>query len=297
MSCFKRYQQGALLWMIGLVVLSGCVSVKSSKQLRPLQGTYGTYAAAPRLPNGRIDTERLVSELRLVHAQTYNFLIHQRDTDWDDLKVFLPKVRNDAIHVWVTLVPPSEPPASMPFKLDYLRWAVEIAKLSLIEPNLIAWSIDDFSYDAPVFTEVYLRNMTSEAHAINPRLAFIPCIYYKQIQNPKLIAKYKPVIDGILFPYRNESVKTNLSDWNSLPSEIANLRDHFGPSVPIFVDVYATKHSRLNDSTPEYVRHVMTIAHEKADGILVFCHQYKDKNPAKYTVVKELFETWESKQH
>jgi hypothetical protein len=76
MSYFKRYQQGTLLWLIGLVVLSGCVSVKPSKQLRLLQGTYGTYAAAPRLANGRIDTERLVSELRLVHAQTYNFLIH-----------------------------------------------------------------------------------------------------------------------------------------------------------------------------------------------------------------------------
>jgi len=182
----------------------------------------------------------------------------------------------------------------MPYKLDYERWAKEIAQLSLEEPNLVAWSIDDFSYDAPVFTEAYLRNMTSKAHAINPHLAFIPCIYYKHIQNPKLIAKYKPVIDGILFPFRNESVKTNLSDWESLPSEIANLRDHFGPTIPIFVDVYATKHSRLNDSSLEYVRHVMTIAHEKADGILVFCHQYETKNPAKYSVVKELFENWES---
>jgi len=294
MSYFKRNRIGILVWIVSFVVLGGCATVQSSIQTRLLQGTYGTYAAAPRLVSGRIDTDRLVNELRLVHAQTYNFLIHERATDWDDLKVFLPKVRNYPIHIWVTLVPPSEPPTSMPYKLDYERWAKEIAQLSLEEPNLVAWSIDDFSYDAPVFTEAYLRNMTSKAHAINPHLAFIPCIYYKQIQNPKLIAKYKPVIDGILFPFRNESVKTNLSDWESLPSEIANLRDHFGPTIPIFVDVYATKHSRLNDSTPEYVRHVMTIAHEKADGILVFCHQYETKNPAKYSVVKELFENWES---
>jgi len=199
----------------------GCATQRSkseagqSARIKLLSGTFGTYDAEPRFPNHRVDTDRLVSELVKVKANTYNFLIHHRPTDWDDLQLFLPKARANHIKVWVTLVPPSEPPFAEPFQLDFLRWGIELAKLSLQEPSLVAWSIDDFSYDAKIFTEEYIAKMVEDSHAINPQLAFVPCLYFKQMK-PALVEKYRPYVDGILFPYRHEMGQRNLTDWDTL---------------------------------------------------------------------------------
>ncbi len=256
-----------------------------------LRSIFGTYDAEPRKADKRVDVDRLVTELVKIRANTYNFLVHHQSNDWEDLKLFLPKARENHIKVWITLVPPSEPPYSQPFGLDFDAWGRAIAQLSLQETNLVAWSIDDFSYDAPIFTSAYLKAMVDDSHGINPRLAFVPCMYYHQMK-PARVAKYRPFVDGILFPYRHEMSQSNLSEWDTLDKEIAAFRQWFGPTVPIVVDVYATKHSKLNDSTPEYVRQVMTIAHQRADGVIIFCHQYQDRSPDKYAVIKTLFDQW-----
>lgn len=279
------------------IVIAGCASqgkfreAAQTARVKPLLGTFGTYDAEPRKPDARVDVDRLVAELVTIKAETYNFLIYHGSNDWQDLKLFLPKARENNIKVWVTLVPPSEPPPSEPFRLDYQRWAVEIATLSVKEPNLVAWSIDDFSYDSKIFTVEYIKKMVEGSHSINPKLAFVPCLYFKQMK-PALVEKYRPCIDGIIFPYRHEMGKVNLSDWDTLEKEVASFRQSFGPSVPVIVDVYATKHSQLGDSTPEYVRQVMTVSHGCADGVLIYCHQYEDKSPKKYHVIKTLFNQW-----
>ena len=261
-----------------------------------LRNVFGTYDAEPRLPDGHVDVEKLVNELVTVRANTYNFLVWRAATDWEDLQRFLPRVRQHPIRIWVTLVPPSESPPhtrqySEPFRLDYVRWAVEIARLSLQETNLVAWSLDDFSYDGKTFTVEYTARMIGESRAINPRLAFVPCLYYGHI-TPPLAEKYGPFVDGVLFPYRHEMGKRNLSDWDTLEREIAVVRERFQGKVPVFLDVYATKHSQLNDSSPEYVEQVMTLGRRFADGVLVYQHQYEATSPAKYRVVKKLFERW-----
>ena len=269
-----------------------------ARRISSLQGTYGTYDAEPRRPDGRVDVERLVAELVAIRANTYNFLVWRAASDWEDFKLFLPRARAKGIRVWVTLVPPSESPPhtrqySEPFRLDYQRWAVEIAKLSVQEPNLAAWSLDDFSYDSKTFTPEYMRQMIEASRRINPRFAFVPCLYYDHI-TPQLAEKYRPFVDGILFPYRHESGKRNLSQWDTLASELARVRERFGSGVPVFVDVYATRHSQLKDSTAEYVEQVMNIGRRTADGVLIFCHQCQDSSPEKYQVIKDLFNRWAS---
>jgi len=289
-------------WKFGIIAVCAlcfcgcathCSKLESAQpdRFKLLSGTFGTYDAEPRLANHRVDTDRLVAELVKVKANTYNFLIHHAPTDWEDLQIFLPKALANHIKVWVTLVPPSEPPFAEPFQLDFQRWGIELAKLSLRERNLIAWSIDDFSYDAKIFTSDYLAKMVGDSHTVNPKLAFVPCLYFHQM-TPERVAKYRPIIDGILFPYRHEMGQRNLTDWDTLEKEVAVFRQDFGPSVPVIVDVYATKHSQLNDSSPEYVRQVMTISHRSADGVLIFCHQYEDKSPEKYHVIQSLFDQW-----
>lgn len=282
-------------WLCG--VSTSHASDARADRARAVRGCYGTYALPPRVgKEHRVDVARLIAELVDLRADTYNWLIHARPTDWDDLKLFLPRAREKGIRVWVTIVPPSEQPPknpayAEPYRLDFERWGVEIAKLSLAEPNLAVWSLDDFTHNLPILTPERMRGIISGARAINPRLAFVPCCYFPKIQ-PKFLADYRDCLDGILFPYRAESAKINLTDPTHVASEVERIRAAAGPSLPVIVDVYATRHSRLGDSTPDYVRAVMTDARKSADGVLVYCHQDPRTQRAKYDVIKELFREW-----
>jgi hypothetical protein len=301
---FPRVKHIVFGLFILLAVTDGCRTPEGAARRAQaarcaiLSGTFGTYDAEPRTADGRVDIERLVSELVQIKANTYNFLVWRATNDWEDFKLFLPKAREKGIKVWVTLVPPSESPPhtrnySEPFQLDYQRWAEEIARLSLREPNLVAWSLDDFSYDSKTFTVEYMEKMIGDSRRINPRLAFVPCLYYGHIK-PQLAETYLPFVDGILFPYRHESGKRNLSQWDTLEKELATVKQRFGGTVPVFLDVYATRHSQLNDSTAEYVEQVMKIGRRCADGVLIYQHQYEATSPEKYGVIKALFQRWAS---
>jgi len=261
---------------------------------RSLRSSWGTYDGEPRRPDGLVDVERLVRELVELRANTYNWLIWHRATDWDDLKRFLPAARAKGIRVWVCLVPPSESPPhtsnySEPFQLDYHRWGVEIAKLSLREPNLVAWTIDDFTHNLKFYNPQRLREILDATRKINPKLAFAPCSYFPRI-TPRFARDYQGLLDGLLFPYRHESSGANLTDASLVEEEVKRIRQVMGPSVAIVVDVYASAHGRLGSSTPEYVRQVMTAAKRSADGVHVYCHQ--NPKTEKYRIIKDLFHTW-----
>lgn len=159
------------------------------------------YDAEPRLPNKRVDVDRLTARLQELGATTYYWLIHHAKTDWDDLNLFLPKAREAGIDVWVYLVPPSEDAAHMePFRLDYPRWAEEIARLSVEQPNLTAWVIDDFYANHKLFTPAYLRQMRERSQPINPRLAFLPLMYFGEMRE-SFLNDYRNVIDGVVVAY------------------------------------------------------------------------------------------------
>lgn len=255
-----------------------------------LEGILGTYANPPRLKNERVDRQKLLKELEDIQANTYNWLVWTKTTDWDDLKLFLPQAQKKNIRVWVTLVPPSESKpiakySSEPYGLDYERWAREIALLSLKYPNLVAWSIDDFAHNLKFYTPDYLGKVLANAADVNPALAFIPCVYYKQI-TPSFVEAYKSFFHGILFPYRAESHTANLTDHQYVEEEIARVRELFGGEHPVFLDIYATAHSRLGDSTPDYVQKVLEAGRKSADGVLIYCHQDPEKSAEKYQVLK-----------
>lgn len=164
------------------------------------------YDSELRRPDGRVDVDTMVARLKEMGVTTYYWLIWHAPTDWDDLKLFLPKAAEAGIQVWVYLVPPSESPPSYegqysePFRLDYHRWAEEIARLSLQHPNLTAWVIDDFYANHDLFTPAYLREMQARAKHINPRLAFLPLMYFDEIR-AKFAEDYREVIDGVVVAY------------------------------------------------------------------------------------------------
>lgn len=289
-----------LLFFLGLFLMAACAHQKNQRDIpaaeiraNNLKNTYGTYAGPPRMTNSRVDIPKLLAQLKEVHANTYHWLIWLNENDWDDLKLFLPVAKKNKLRVWVTVVPPSESKpiakrSSEPYGMDYTRWAAEIATLSLKEPSLVAWSIDDFAHNLKRFTPGYTDSCLQAARAINPRLAFVPCVYYKQI-TPAFATAYGNLLDGILFPYRAESTGANLKDPSLVQPEIAAIRALFRKDLPVLVDIYATAHSRLGPSTPEYVKEVLSRSKQYADGILIYCHQDPIAAKEKYNFIKEGF--------
>jgi hypothetical protein len=300
----KNFSSATILAALLLIFSTAMASAVNASDLddakkmraQVLENSFGTYCAPPRLTNGRVDIAKLVAQLSELHANTYSFCLHMAPTDWPDLKLFLPLAAKQGIRVWASLVPPSESPphtkwVNAPFGMNYDRWAQELAHLSLRETNLVALSIDDFTLNQKWFSPAGLAAMLAKAREINPKLAFIPCCYYKTI-TPQFVTNYVPLIDGILFPYRHESGGANLTNAMLAGPEIQKLKQMTGADFPVLIDVYASPHSRLGKSTPEYVEQVMTAGKKYADGVMIYCHQDPQKNPEKYQVIKRLFTAW-----
>jgi hypothetical protein len=116
------------------------------------------------------------------------------------------------ISVWVYLVPPSETaathsqfPYSEPFRLDYVRWAEEIAKLSLQHDNLVGYVIDDFwgNVNPRWFTPESIEEMVAAGRAINPDIKFYPLMYFRQI-GARFARMLGPVVDGVVAAYPDD---------------------------------------------------------------------------------------------
>jgi len=169
-----------LLLLLGAVLLLGGPGVAAQV---PFLGDYDA-----ELRDGEhVDIDLMVQRLTELGANTYMWLIWHSANDWDDLHEFLPLAEEAGITVWVYLVPHSESgfqnpnlPYSEPFKLDYVRWAEEIAKLSLEHENLVGYVIDDFwgNVTPDRFSPEYTREMVEAGKAINPELKFYPLMYY-----------------------------------------------------------------------------------------------------------------------
>jgi hypothetical protein len=171
----------------------------------PVRDVLGDYDSELRLADGRVDIGTMVARLQELGVTSYYWLLWHASTDWEDLKLFLPKAAEAGIAVTAYLVPPSESPPhakwySEPFRLDYTRWAEEIARLSLEHPNLTSWVIDDFYANRELFTPAYVGEMRARAKKINPRLVFMPLMYYGEI-TASFAADYRPVIDGVVAAY------------------------------------------------------------------------------------------------
>jgi hypothetical protein len=263
-----------------------------------LTHSYGTFGANLRTPDGHIDSQRLLADLDELHANTYNWLIGRSATDWDDLQTFLPLARKHGIRVWVTLLPPSEslPKGkhfSEPYRLDFEKWVAELAALSARERALVAWSMDDFAYNLKAIPPDRMRTIIAAQREKNSNFAFVPCVYYKQA-TPMFVKNYREFLDGILFPYRSESTKAGLSDATQVAPEVKTLKQRFRPDFPIIVDIYATRHSTLGASTPEYVEQLMKLAKPVADGMHIYTHQNKNdpKEREKYDAIQRVMSSW-----
>ncbi|MDE2998999.1 MAG: hypothetical protein OXU79_07975 [Gemmatimonadota bacterium] len=193
-----------MLWV--LISVSGLAGAYARGSFLDEPGLLADYDAEIRSEDGRLDVERMIARLTQLRLDTYFYLIWHRETDWEDLKLFLPAAREAGIDVWAYLVPPSESPPlygtrySEPFRLDYVRWAEEIAKLGLVHPNLKAFVIDDFLANARFYTPAYVQAMTERARLFNAEMRFLPLMYYHEIDR-EFVRDYGPLIDGVVAAY------------------------------------------------------------------------------------------------
>ena len=124
-----------------------------------------------------------------INAQTKLITI-SGSNDWTDLIAFLPNAKMTGISVGVSLLPPSQTPPicptcnySEPYRLDFMRWAKEIANLSLRYSNLTGYAIGDLQSNLNLgyIKQTTIDSMITASKSINPRLQFIttlPNIYY-----------------------------------------------------------------------------------------------------------------------
>ncbi|GGY27456.1 hypothetical protein GCM10008098_20660 [Rhodanobacter panaciterrae] len=261
----------------------------------------GDYDKEPRL-NGRVDTDRLVTKLVDLNANTYMWLIAHGTNDWQDLAIFLPKAEKAGITVWVYLVPPSETPAQgstfhypEPFRLDYIKWAQEIARLSLSHPNLKGYVIDDFwrnivpskEVHSKKFTPDYIHKMVEAGKAINPKIKFYPLMYFThQMDDEQFINTWSQLIDGVVAAYP--------ANRAAVENSLALLRKK---SLPMIVMVSGDESTleRFNHvaGTPENIAAGAQAMTEMAqdgliEGVVTYCLDKRDGSKT-FEAVKRIF--------
>jgi hypothetical protein len=222
-----------------------------------------------------IDTPAMIRRLREANANTFLYGIWDSPTDWDDLRLeFIAAAATAGIDVIPYLVPPSETfdhgRASRPYRLDFVRWATEIAALSLKYPNLVGWAIDDFEFaqNAELFTAEYMTEFTSAQKEINPALGFYTCAYYTCATSETFLDKYRPFIDGIIYPFldgHNENTTVAASTGPCL-DEILRHTQPRGLDLILLVYTGRFLNAPL-EPTEGYVAEVMRVGAEyAADG-------------------------------
>ena len=176
----------------------------------------GDFAAEIRGPNGHIDIDANIAALKAMSANTYFYLIWHSPSDWDDLPAFADAAAREGIDIWVYIIPWSETPLvkkswgySEPFRTDYVRWAQEIARVSLQHRNIVGYVIDDFytnSTQPDRFTVPYTREMVDAGRRINPRLKFYPLVYFGQPW-AEFTDRFGTLVDGVVAAYPNSRLQ------------------------------------------------------------------------------------------
>src|SRR4051812_32886895 len=239
-----------------------------------------------------IDTPALIRRLVEMNVNTYLYGIWDSPTDWDDLRLqFLPAARDAGLDVIPYIVPPSETTedgrASRPFMTDYVRWAEEVARLSLDFDNLRSWAIDDFEIgdNALLFTPEYMTEIREAQQKINPDLGFYTCAYMRAATSPAFLDKYGPFIDGIIYPFLDGHCE-NTTVAESLAGCVDEIRTYTDPrDLRVIVLLYTGRFLAAPlPPTEDYVRATARVSRELAaagviDGVIAYGTQ-QDGAPA-----------------
>nr|MDO8115129.1 hypothetical protein [Candidatus Sigynarchaeota archaeon] len=260
-----------------------------------IRGVMADYDLEPRLNGGgpgadaRVDIGELIHNCENMSVNCYHFLIWHRSTDWEDFQDFVIAAESSSILMarnftcWLYLVPPSESDSkqSEPYGMDYIAWMNHSAQFSKLHPIVTAVCIDDFygaTENRALFTPEYLESMRATADFYDPSLALVGCLYWsdvdpaREIETWRQAARIAPYIDGILYPYMDESVHhQNHVYTGSLAEEIHRVNDVF-PGIPAILDIYVSKHSACAElPSAIYVGALLDGSRTCCDGVALYC--------------------------
>ncbi|MHA1730497.1 MAG: hypothetical protein ACTSU5_01060 [Promethearchaeota archaeon] len=258
-------------------------------------GAVADYDLEPRLGGGSpsadegVDVDLLVKNCEDLGVNCYHFLVWHRSSDWDDFKAFVLAAERSAtlasrnFTCWAYLVPPSEAHSkkSEPYGLDFVAWMGVVASFSADHPIVTAVCIDDF-YSSPenraLFTRDYLEQMRVAADQHDPSLALVTVLYWCDVNPGEQVAAWEraaalaPHIDGILYPYLDQSERpANHEHTASVGAELTRVRELY-PGIPVLLDVYASTHSACEElPDAAYVGALLDAARISGDGVALYC--------------------------
>lgn len=230
--------------------------------------------------NLHVDTPTMIARLTELKINTYFFLIWHSPSDWDDFRnEFAPAASKAGIDIWAYIVPPLEckPACSMPFGSDYIRWATEVARLSLAQPSVKGLGIDDYSSNASTFTPQYANQIYREAKSINPKCLIYPLLYWGgTFASSSYFDRYAQAMDGFIFAYRDEP-HTNTFSTETLKDQLGTVEAKSAAyKKPFLLMVYC---SPVQTDAPlpsaEYIRTVTNeglsaVRRGKAQGVVTY---------------------------
>ena len=273
---------------------------------RKVRGVMADYGCMPRVSgdenkignsstDSNIDVEQLVTHCEDFGVNCFEFLIGRRSTDWQDFQDFAMRAEQSKtlmdrnFSIWIYLVPPSEfdQLPMEPYRMDYVRWMMEVALLSQKHPVVTAVCIDDFYDGGKLFSQDYLTRMRDAADRFNPGLALVTVYYWGEVNPERELRIYReaamvgPFIDGILYAFADQSSSPrefNHHNIDTLPQEVQCVKELY-PHVPVILDIYVSKHSQSPDKpSAAYVGGLIDLTRETCDGVACYGAPKKNKD-------------------
>ena len=158
------------------------------------------YNSELRLRNGRVDTDATVKRLKELGVTTYYGSSGTRSRIRTTCGCFCPRHPKRASKCGSTWC--RHPKArrrtvtGIPNHSASNSFTRPVQGFRSRHPNLTAWVIDDFYDNHKFFTPQYLPRVRAESKGVNPRLAFLPLMYFGGVR-PKFVNDYRGVIDGV----------------------------------------------------------------------------------------------------
>jgi hypothetical protein len=264
--------------------------------VHPKHELLGGYDNELRMEDGHFDSVNMTEKLIEGNMHFYNYLIGHTVDDWNDLPGFLEETKDKNISVIVDLIPEwGWPPASEPFKNDFIRWGTELANLSLKYPHLIGYSIDDWGWDgaklSSLSTITYngipagVDSGRDAARAVNPNFKFYPTTYFDCDGG---VDSGYPVDGVLLYPEQVQSC-SNFPNVDAWKYGISSCKSLF-PNDTI-VGIYASADDPC-DATPEILKEKVLLSYnESPAGVMTYCLQWNGELWGNTTA---LYRQWDS---
>jgi parallel beta-helix repeat protein len=191
------------------------------RRIENLNGLLGTYAKYIKNQDGTLDVTSMINELKNNHYNTFGFNIYNEThyANYSAFKEFLKEAEIEGIRIYAGLAAHDETIEEIgPYYNNWTKWAEELAKLSLLYPNLLGLYIDDFEYeDQDTLSKQNLENIANAAFEINPLFYFTP-LKYNYWEMKDFFEEFHKSSDSVTFCYRGYGLESSRSN----PLEIIN---------------------------------------------------------------------------